>query len=354
MILDRTTFLDATARTDGLIQHALNRLDQVAPANAVQAARDQLKVAISDIESIWAAVSEILYHSRSSQSSGDINVQEDLSPTLHRVENLIQILLAQHRDFLPALEFLTEATESILSNVPPSRHQVSPSTLPTSELVGQLHALHGNTLEWFMHLDKELGEIRSKVFEETSPPAPPIEPWGPLNELNEQLDRLVREALNGQPDWKSILERADNLEAASSHVGLRTNVALTIQMLTALSIAKTNPDRNHGPKRTPLDVQPLNLSCRTHGVLSFRGSQLRIPLDILGARPRSSLLLSLEASDDGNSATVNATLSDAGLVVFHHTATTKHTLISLPGDALHLLHSSCPKFLFRLPGCPGH
>lgn len=260
------------------------------------------------------------------------------------LESPVTKLFPEDRTFFGDPIAAIAATAQLLSNTPPARYDLSLSNLPTTELLGQMHALHANLLEWLTHLDHNLSQLSEHVRAHLPDPDEPkrhTDFAAGLQALTEEVTRLAASCSNLAPN---LAREIAALQPSSSAEAPLKVVELLGKILAAIPSAE--------PPVQPVALPPFqaahpSANCRTYGFVTWNDRSVKLLLDVVGLPRSTAYELSLLISEKASHTDVTASLSSSGVPVLFRQMSTPHQLTSLPGDALALLHANCPSFIYK-------
>nr|QYF50171.1 MAG: hypothetical protein 2 [Yunnan alphaflexivirus] len=257
-----------------------------------------------------------------------------------------QLSPPEPRTFFADLGLLQEATAQILSNIPPARYDINMGVIPTTELLGQLHALHANTLEWLRHINGLLTGLDQHLRAQIPDPQAHTRNEGLQQAIQALAEQLTRIAGANADTSRSILS-----QLAELHNGGHDGNASVVNLLSRILASLPNPTVPETAASLPsyVAVHP-NEHCRTFGYVFSQQAAFRLPMDFTSRPLSTAYQLFFEVHSKPGHSELVAALYDAGALVLQRTLTTPHKLDSMPGDALALLHSDSPHFIYKLRG----
>nr|UTU35108.1 P42 [Shallot virus X] len=264
------------------------------------------------------------------------------------------------RIFFSSLDTALNATQALLSHVPPARYTLPPAPLPVDELFGQLHALHLNTLEWLTHISHNTDSILDMLN-----PANLLSQGTPLSRLRDAALTLTQAAGTIQSDQQAILSSISSTSQSELLLRLEAIDANLRQLSATLDGIASSLDNASGQPPTTIPDTPNssaipgsaalplyqavhpNIFCRTYGVIRYNGIDSRIPMDVTGRPASTSLKLTVTAECNEQHTMINFTLLDDGCILLSDSIDTKHRLQHVPSDYLSLIHAKCPRFIYK-------
>lgn len=262
---------------------------------------------------------------------------------------------AGQRSFFERLPDAIDATNAVLSNRPAGSYNITEGGLPLDQLYGLMHALHVNNIAWHKHseqfhvaADNTLGQILKILSKDTPEPDPK---WP---DIQNQLKELTSSAQHTATTCDTIGRRLHEIEKSLTErditgrlLEIKDSLSKVEQMLVTIQPSAT-PDT---PKLQPYRAQHADHICRSYGQLESSGTLVHLPMDLTDRPRSSSLRLRYTLASDPTLTRLNFILTDGDTLLLARSVVTPHLLTDLPGDALHLLHTFCPKFLYKLPRC---
>nr|QCY49504.1 P42 [Shallot virus X]QCY49530.1 P42 [Shallot virus X] len=269
----------------------------------------------------------------------------------------------EQRTFFSNLDTALNATQALLNHVPPARYTLPPAPLPVNELFGQLHALHLNTLEWLTHINHNLDSMLNMLN-----PVNLMSQGTPLSRLKDAVRTLTQGMSSIQSDQQKILasisatdhsdilHKLESLDTGLRQLGIRLDVV--VSSLNSMSERPPTASHDTASSSTTADRNPLppyqavhpSSFCRTYGNILYNGVDSRIPMDVTGRPASTSLKLTIIVECSEQNTRVNFTLLDDGYILLSDSIETKHRLQHIPSDCLSLIHTKCPKFIYKFRG----
>lgn len=250
------------------------------------------------------------------------------------------------RVFFSDAQAALTATNALLSNVPRARYPITVGDLPREQLFGQLHAIHANTLEWLTHMDNQLNSIEQKVNTCARQNTVEVATKRDIDELI----RVVRELGSHHPQAQmDISPLLDEFRAIKTQI-TEQNPTEALQLIT--SVLSTITSGHHtAPVMDQLphyQAEHPTATCRTHGTLIFDELHAKVPMDVTGYPPSSSLQMHLKVKREAHDTAVSFALYNADALLLSRTVRTPHEMLNLPWDAFALIHHNCPQFIYKM------
>ncbi|AEI17900.1 serine-rich p40 protein [Blackberry virus E] len=278
-----------------------------------------------------------------------IPIEGPASPTLTG-NPLIQQTPSATRFFSDSNAVLSE-TQRITRILPSNTFPMQPSTLPTDELFGQLHALHQNLLQWSIDIDNRVQQLASSVNAKldavTFNSANQVS-TATLNRLLEELHANMATSQRTGEAAQTMLEHLADIQRRLPSTAPSDALQQLIQLLsTNRPVEETTPTATPHSELPALNPVHNALRCRTYGSIEFNGQTFKRPIDFVGRPPSTTLHLRLDVRRAADHTAVHFTLHDLDRVLLEQVIQTPHQLQHLPDDALFLINLHCPRFTYR-------
>lgn len=244
----------------------------------------------------------------------------------------------------------TQASQYLNSHVPPGNRPLNYERLPTTELYGQLHALHENLLEWAMATHNAVINIRGNAQHTR-------EEVGQLHRQNEHLMELLEAirasvitASSNVSGAQTIAHRLDELghqiQARPTTEALQTIVATLRLQVPPVEGNPIQDVLQLNSRLPPYVARHPNQTCRTYGRIHYCQQVFRIPMDVKDRARSTTLNITVEQQIASDRTILNLTLRDNDRLLTNHTVSLKQHLAQMPLDALAEMHALCPNFIY--------
>ncbi|UYK33002.1 P40 allexivirus-specific protein [Wineberry latent virus] len=235
--------------------------------------------------------------------------------------------------------------------LPANTFPIQPSSLPTEELFGQLHALHQNLLQWSIDIDNRVQQLaaslNAKLDAATFNNANQVS-TATISRLLEELRASVATTQRTDEATQAMLTKLADIQSRLPATPPSDTLQQLIQLLATGRPAEGSNSANGANSNLPILTPVHNaLRCRAYGNVELNGQTFKRPIDFTGRPPSTTLYLRLDINRAADHTAVNFTLNDLDRVLLEETVRTPHQLQHLPDDALFLINLHCPRFTYR-------